>query len=117
MGAGTFRYRDLSGRMQPPGKFAVPDDVYFVTNNQTGLPSAQIRFGPGSLIGYCPWHNGLHLHMVPATEPPSAVPLLTPASVIKKLVGSLDLQSAFARCNVSGSGSLSREDLAAGLRA
>jgi len=115
--AGTFRYRDLSGRLQTSGKYSVPDDVYFVTNNQLGFPSAQIRFGAGSLVGYCPWHNGLHLHMVPATEPPPAQPSETPASLIKKLVGSLDPQTAFARCNVSSSASLSREDVAAGLRA
>lgn len=115
---GIFRYRDVSGRVQTTGgKYTIPDDVYFVTNNQLGFPSAQIRFGPGSLIGYCPWHNGMHVHFVPATERPSGELSGAPASLIKKLVGSLDLHSAFARCDVGGSGSLSREDVAAGLRA
>eukprot|EP00316_Scyphosphaera_apsteinii_P023592 CAMPEP_0119337828 /NCGR_PEP_ID=MMETSP1333-20130426/94788_1 /TAXON_ID=418940 /ORGANISM="Scyphosphaera apsteinii, Strain RCC1455" /LENGTH=595 /DNA_ID=CAMNT_0007348965 /DNA_START=195 /DNA_END=1982 /DNA_ORIENTATION=+ len=116
--AGTFMYRDVSRRVQTGGKYTVPGGVYFVTNNQLGFPSALIRFGPGSLIGYCPWHNGLHIHMVPATEPPAAHgESQAPASLVKKLVGSLDTRSAFARFDVNSCGSLTREDIAAGLKA
>jgi hypothetical protein len=74
----AYRFMDLTGRVPPfELRTGVFYDADFIVNNQSTFPIAQIRFGGGSLIGYCPWHSSHEVHIVPSMEPhgPDAEPV------------------------------------------
>ena len=105
-------------------------------NNQMVYNSPQIRFGTGTLIGYIPWHSSSQIHIVATSEDTKDkstpkrkvrdITCLTPcipgwhlaarsprgqASLIKRIVGALEPQKAFAEADTDMSHDVSREEL------
>jgi hypothetical protein len=117
---GFHRYLDIFRRFPTPSsKYNWSDpEGHFNVNNQSTYPIAQIRFGPGSLIGYCPWHSLDQIHIMASVEPPEgeAGAAMRQASFMRQMVGSLDTKTAFQRHNTSGSGAMSRSELLVALK-
>eukprot|EP00928_Gymnodinium_smaydae_P080788 TRINITY_DN64413_c0_g1_i1.p1 TRINITY_DN64413_c0_g1~~TRINITY_DN64413_c0_g1_i1.p1 ORF type:complete len:578 (-),score=59.77 TRINITY_DN64413_c0_g1_i1:54-1787(-) len=94
-----------------------------LVNNQTTYAVAQIRFGPGSCLGFVPWNVGHMIHIVVSFDHNVRPSLPTPErqlasqkSIVKKLVGATSVEAAFQACDVDGSGSLSKAEVCMFLR-
>lgn len=102
-----------------PGADICPGAPLFIVNNQSVYPSAQIRFGAGSLLGYTPWFSGPQVHIVAAVEAEqpgaSKPPMLRQQSQLKKVVGALTSTTAFNVIDADRSGDISRAELAQAL--
>lgn len=118
---GGNRFMDVTGFAPTQGKYAppIPKGGLFVMNNQAVFPVVQMRFAPGTLLGYIPWHSGPHMHIVPSVEPPATPSMIRPdkAVAIKGAVGAFaDSKMAFAAIDADASGTISRDEFETALR-
>ena len=70
---------------EPEDDLGMPD---LQINNQSGYPLADVRFGPGALVGLQPWHSHGHVHVVAA---PTAAAVAAEGLGGERLGGGVDV--------------------------